>query len=250
LELIGDLAGDPSGVEVRRFSESVVATLARGAPDVAWMQHVAGLEPADAALIPAIAGWYDAAGIRPRFEIAPAADFAPLASALAACGARHTGFIDALWCRTERVDTSVAGPPIAVRIVDADSDMAARYAHVHLQGHDVPAEASALHWPAVAAWAAQPNWWCYLAEVDGEPVAAAALVIDGDIGYLANAATLPSARGRGCQRALIARRLQDAALHDCEVVLSLAEPGSSSHRNLQRAGLTPAYTKVMWTVEP
>jgi hypothetical protein len=74
------------------------------------------------------------------------------------------------------------------------------------------------------------------------------VVVSDGIGYLANAATLPAGRQQGAQQALIHRRLRDAAASGCELFLTMATPGSVSHRNLERAGLGVAYTKVVWTV--
>jgi hypothetical protein len=73
--------------------------------------------------------------------------------------------------------------------------------------------------------------------------AAAALTVADGIGYLANAATLAAFRHRGCQGALIAARVADAADGGCDLVTSGAKFGSSSQRNLQRAGFRLAYTK-------
>jgi ribosomal protein S18 acetylase RimI-like enzyme len=249
LELLRDHPGNPSGVDIRRFSDDVVATRARQCPDVVWMQHVSGLSPADADVVPKVAAWYHAEMIRPRFEIPPAPDFEPLAAALVDVGARQTGFIDVLWSRPESIDLDSSAPgDVSVRVVEPGGDDAQRFARVHLAGHEVPDDTFTEHWAAVALWPAEPEWWCYLAEIDGEAVAAAALVVTDGIGYLANASTLPAGRNRGCQQALIRRRLRDAAAAGCELFLTMAIPGASSHRNLERAGLGVAYTKVVWRV--
>jgi hypothetical protein len=211
------------------------------------MQHVSGLSPADAAVVPKVGAWYHAKMLRPRFEIAPAPDFEPLAAALVDVGARQTSFIDVLWSRTVP-ETGAAAGPVSVRVIEPGGEDAQRFARVHLGGHEVPDNTFTEHWAAVALWPAEPEWWCYLAEVDGEPVGAGALVVSDGIGYLANAATLPAGRQQGAQQALIHRRLQDAAASGCELFLTMATPGSVSHRNLERAGLGVAYTKVVWTV--
>ena len=97
-------------------------------------------------------------------------------------------------------------------------------------------------------WPDQPGWSCYLAAVDGRPAGAAALAIGDGVGYFASASTVPAGRRRGCQQELIRRRLDDAAAAGCEVVSSLATPKTTSHRNLERAGLGVAHTNVFWTV--
>lgn len=212
------------------------------------MQHVARLTPADVAVVPKVAAWYHAKMIRPRFEIAPARDFEPLAAALVDVGARQTGFIDLLWSRVERREAAASTTDVTVRVIEPGSEDAQRFARVLLGGHEVPDDSFVDHWAAVALWPAEPEWWCYLAELDGEPVGAAALIVTDGIGYLANAATLPSGRQHGCHQALVEARLRDAADAGCELFLALANPGGGSHRNLERAGLGVAYTKVVWTV--
>jgi hypothetical protein len=246
LELLRDQPGNPSGVEIKRFGDDLVATAATNVPEVQWMQHVTGLSPADVALVPKIAAWYHAKLIRPRYEVPPYPAFEPLAAALVDVGARQTGFIDVLWSRSAPQDDAPDGVP--VRVVEPGGEDAQRFARVLLGGHEVPDGTFINHWAAVAQWPAEPEWWCYLAEVDGEPVGAAALIVTDGIGYLANAATLPAGREQGAQQALIDRRLRDAAAAGCELFLTMAGPGSVSHRNLERAGLGVAYTKVVWTV--
>lgn len=247
LELLRDLPGNRCGVELRSFSDGIIATAAARVPDIDWMQHVMGLSPGHEHIVPEIAAWYAELGTRPRFEIAPADRFEQLAAALAGIGARQHAFIDTLWARAAVPDDD---PPagVDVRVVDASADDAALFARVHLGGHEVPDEALTEHWAAVGLWTSEPGWTCYLASVDGEALGAAALAVSDGIGYLANASTLPHGRGRGCQQALIHRRLRDAVAAGCELVVTLAIPGKTSHRNLERGGLGVAYTKVFWAV--
>jgi GNAT superfamily N-acetyltransferase len=246
LELLRDQPGNPSGVEIKRFGDDVIGTAASNCPDTQWMQHVTGLGAADTAVVPKVAAWYHAKMLRPRFEITPCSDFEPLSAALVDVGARQTGFIDVLWSRTTPQGEAPTG--VSVRVIDPGGDDAQRFARVLLGGHGVPDDAFTEHWAAVAQWPAEPEWWCYLAEVDGEAIGAAALMVTDGIGYLANAATLPAGRQQGAQQALIQRRLRDAATAGCELFLTLATPTSVSHRNLERAGLGVAYSKVVWTV--
>jgi GNAT superfamily N-acetyltransferase len=58
-------------------------------------------------------------------------------------------------------------------------------------------------------------------------------------------ATLPEYRGRGVQSALIAKRLQEAALAGCEYAVVSTNPGSGSQRNMERRGFHVAYTKAV-----
>lgn len=96
-------------------------------------------------------------------------------------------------------------------------------------------------------WCDVPEWQLFLARIGGAPAGAAVLSIHGDIGYLAAASTLPEYRGRGVQSALIAARLACARIRRCTIVSVGTDWGSQSQRNLQRAGLTIAHVKTIWS---
>lgn len=86
----------------------------------------------------------------------------------------------------------------------------------------------------------------YLVEHDGRAVATGSLGIEGEIALLAGASTIPSARGRGAQAALVATRLADARRHGCTVAMIVAAVGSTSQRNAEREGFRVAYTRTKW----
>lgn len=77
----------------------------------------------------------------------------------------------------------------------------------------------------------------FVAELDGEPIAAASLHIHHGVGWLRSAAVDRAHRERGIQGALIAARIEAARKHGCTLVGSCADIGSTSARNLERAGL-------------
>ncbi len=84
----------------------------------------------------------------------------------------------------------------------------------------------------------------YLARIDGVPAATASLFEYGDGVALGGAATRVPFRGRGLQSALLARRLHDAG--PGRLAIMGAMPGTTSHRNAQRAGFTPLYSTMVW----
>lgn len=87
---------------------------------------------------------------------------------------------------------------------------------------------------------------CFIAEVDGHPVATAALSLTGDVALLAGASTIQSARGRGAQSALLAARLECASARGAALAMMVAQPGSASQRNAERHGFRTAYTRTKW----
>lgn len=86
----------------------------------------------------------------------------------------------------------------------------------------------------------------FFAELDGRPVATGALAIHDGVALLAGASTIPSARRRGAQRALLDARLRYAAAHGCDLAMMGASPGSSSQKNAEREGFRVAYTRIKW----
>ena len=244
-----ELLGEPLGVRIRVHG-ALVATAATAEPDLQWPQHVTGATPGDVELVEELLGWYRGLGVRPRFELAPAAGFDRLAAVLHAGGACQTGFTDLLVGEPTGAGERAHAAHVRVRRLPAEPSPA--LAATLLGGHEVTPDANPAHWDAAARFPTLGGYACYLAEDagSGEPLGAALLTVGDGVGLLANASTLPAARGRGVQAALIARRLADAFEAGCDVVGGLAEPWSSSQRNMRRAGLDVACTKVHWIVQP
>ena len=86
----------------------------------------------------------------------------------------------------------------------------------------------------------------YLAELDGRPIATAAMRMHEGVAVMAGASTVPAARGRGAQLALLERRLRDAHADGCDIAMMGALPGSISQRNAERHGFRIAYTRIKW----
>lgn len=106
--------------------------------------------------------------------------------------------------------------------------------------------------PLVSAIVQRPRWHVYVARDAGQVVASGALFVQGDVGHLGFAATLPSYRGLGLQRALIARRLRVAYALGCRLVTSEtgeAVPGqpNPSEHNLRALGLRVIALRSNWT---
>lgn len=244
VEGMRDLPGNPARVSVERFGGAVALACER-LPDLDFVNTVHGLDPGDAERVEEVTAFYRRLGLRGWTEVAPGAEMERLLERMAAAGWAQVGF----WASFH--GPAVAPPaPAGVEVIEAgEADMAA-FAHIHLDGHEVPSEDRGPDEAAVRAWFGRPGWRLYLARVDGVAAASAALTIDDGLGYLANAATLPGMRGRGCQTALLARRIADAAAAGCESVASLAEFGSGSQRNLERAGLGLACTQAVWRMRP
>jgi GNAT superfamily N-acetyltransferase len=113
------------------------------------------------------------------------------------------------------------------------------------------------------AWAAaffadlpgRDGWRCYVARVDDEAQACAAMHIDDGVAEFGVAATLEPARGRGCQLALLHRRILDAIAAGCHTLFvetgeRVPDRPSASYRNILRAGFEEAYLRPNWQRSP
>ncbi|RIX51440.1 N-acetyltransferase [Paenibacillus nanensis] len=91
-----------------------------------------------------------------------------------------------------------------------------------------------------------PHFINYMLRIDGEPAAMSSLFVHGQEGYLANDFTFEAYRGRGCQTALIERRLGDAARLGLTDVYTDVRYGSVSHGNMEKAGFRTAFLNTFW----
>jgi hypothetical protein len=90
---------------------------------------------------------------------------------------------------------------------------------------------------------------CYIARIDGALAGGATLSIRDGVAGLFGASTLPASRNRGVQTALLEVRLARAAETDCDLAVCLAQPGSTSQRNVARRGFSVLYTRVKFERE-
>lgn len=91
---------------------------------------------------------------------------------------------------------------------------------------------------------ARPGSRLFIAYLDGLAAGTGELYLDDGVTWLSADSTLPQFRGRGVQRALQAHRLALGAAAGCELAVSEAACGSSSQRNMERAGFKVAYTRL------
>jgi GNAT superfamily N-acetyltransferase len=98
---------------------------------------------------------------------------------------------------------------------------------------------------------AAPGMQPYLARLDGRPVGEGALCLAGEnIALLAGAGTLPDARGRGVQKALLQRRLADARETGADLAVVVTAPGTRSQENVMRRGFSLLYTRIILVKRP
>ncbi len=87
----------------------------------------------------------------------------------------------------------------------------------------------------------------FVALRDGGVVGGGVLMMHRRVASLGGAATLPTARGLGIQRALIAARLVLARESACDTAMVATLPDTASYRNAVRVGFAVAYGREKYT---
>jgi hypothetical protein len=226
-----------------------VGGFAAGADVLAVNRIVAlGVErPATEVRLDRMLGSAWARGVRRLFvQLAPGHRPAALTRWVEARGGRLHNRWTRLWRAT--ADAPAAGT--SLRVAPLDPRHGPEMAAVITTAFGMPAAME----PWLAATVGRPGWRHYGALDGGRIVATGALYAAGGTGWLGFAATLPDARGRGAQGALIARRVADAAALGCEVVVAetmeqTPERPVASYRNMLRLGFVEAYHRPNYVVE-
>ena len=131
-----------------------------------------------------------------------------------------------------------------LRVEQVGPEWARPFGEVVCAGFGLPLEHGVLTHGLLGA----PGWRQYLAFDGDTPVAAGALLVQGQTAWLGLGATLASHRGRGGQGALMARRIREALALGCRDIFTetgeqTPERPNPSYRNMLRAGFRLLYLR-------
>ncbi|MBE2269707.1 MAG: GNAT family N-acetyltransferase [Anaerolinea sp.] len=177
------------------------------------------------------------------FQLTPLAQPHHAADWLKARGYRHRDN----WTRLVRDGSPphVIASDLDVEIITAEQ--AEVFAHTMNRAFGAPEALAKWFTPLVG----RPNWHHVMAFDGDHPAATAALFIDGDVGWLGFAGTLPKYRGLGAQSLLIHKRIEIGRQHGvkqfvAEVVEDTPERRNPSDHNLRRLGFQEIYKRANW----
>ena len=236
-------------VELRSFGP-VQATIAADLPEVGMLNLLLGAaENSGAEHLAAASEWAETQGVAPYVPVTPGL----AGSAAAEDWLRGNGFEPAYaWMKFVRGPHPPRFPsPKGVEVAELNGDDEEPFGTIAAIGFGLPAWAAELfaHLPG------REGWRCYVAKIGGEAQGCAAMLIDDGVAEFGVAATLDQARGRGCQTALLHRRICDAAEAGCHTLF--VETGervpnrpSASYRNILKAGFEEAYLRPNWQRRP
>lgn len=128
---------------------------------------------------------------------------------------------------------------------DEDSVWAKTVAHGFVESEEIPAMMLDLFITMFHV----PKSHCFVAEIEGQVVAGAAMSLRTPLAALAGASTIPAFRKAGAQTSLLGYRLRYAAEQGCELATVTTLPGSGSQRNAERNGFQVVYTRTKWTLD-
>ncbi|MCC7132919.1 MAG: GNAT family N-acetyltransferase [Gemmatimonadales bacterium] len=200
--------------------------------------------PTDADL-DTIEGFFANRGAPTAHEVAPHAPI-DLMARLADRGYRPIEVSNVMYRPTSAPIPGAApgGPTPTVRTVGLAE--ASEWGEICVRGWEATGEFATILRAMGPLAAARRRAAAYVADLDGVPIAAGAMSWHQGVMLLAGACTVPEARNRGAQRALLAHRLGAAASLGCDLAMMVVVPGSASQRNAERQGFRIAYTRTKW----
>ena len=153
------------------------------------------------------------------------------------------------WAKFRRDTGAVPPVPTDLEIREIDATQAVVFAATTTAGFGMP--------QTLAAWlreiVGRPGWHCYVSYAGVEAAGAGALFVREDHAWIGIGATRPGLRRRGGHRALLARRLADAARYGARIVVTEtgvpqgAQP-APSYRNIVSLGFSVAYVRANWAL--
>ena len=247
LNAIRNLEGNPHDVHIGNFGNAI-AFIVKGIPD-SYFNSVRGLDSSNIDILDDIIEFYRKYNVSFRIDIAPFDLNSELLLKLAERGFYQYGFHSSL-CGITEVRSTSTDKEAALTVRKLYENEFSLFGEIYTKAFKMPEFLA----PAVAknnhVLYNEAGWHFYLASYNNSAAAIAVLYVQDGVGSLAAAATLPEFQRRGCQTALVAARIREAAQLECDLVVGQASFGSISQANMERMGLRIAYTKSLWKAVP
>lgn len=235
--------GNPLGISIRRFGDAT-AFVGRNTDDP-YLNRIMRVAAEHTSCLEEAVSWHRSQGVECRVEVVPHLADKGLLRELSRLGLAQTGFNTVFYARPPLEPRPLPGG-VEVRTYEFDDveAFAEQLAHVYPSLPDE--EKEVLERDAISRQGG-PGWRCYVAWFDGELAAWGRMYVKGGVASFSGAGTNPRLRRNGTQTALLRQRTSEAEALGCDLLVSQAEPGSTSQRNMEREGFRVAYNKAIWT---
>lgn len=235
------------GIELRRFGP-VQASIVTALPSIGMLNLILGATEPGAVSgghLAAAVEWVASKGVRPYVPVTPGLPGSDAAEAWLTANGFASGYA---WMKFVRdVHPPRFPAPEGVEVVRLSGADEEPFGMIAANGFGLPTWGAAFF----AGLPRNPDWRCYVARVDGVAQACGAMLVQAEVAEFGIGATLEGGRRRGCQLALLRRRILDAAEAGCRLLF--VETGAraedrpaGSYRNILRAGFEEAYLRPNW----
>jgi hypothetical protein len=232
--------GNPNQIDFARFGEAI-ATLG---PYVGYFNRVYGVRQKEIPLLPEMVRFYEPTRTNFELTVSPLDACMELSEALVSTGF-CPGYYHAKFSAPLPL-VSLSHEPSRVAVSRVEVGELDEFLHVMLEGWGIPRQ----HWEGAKANMRLrleiPGVSLFWGSMNGERLGGSILYARAGSGYLADAATVPTQRRMGCQRALIVARAAEAHARGCRELFGCARFGDSSFRNMQRVGLRLVSSDQTW----
>ncbi len=236
------------GCAMKNWGGGLITRRAASFPDNDSPNQITGFGPDKIDRLGDLVAWFDAAGCACHFSW-PGTHISEDASATFLAHGFAPSELDA-WMAARVDEVRVKAPPHDIRVVAKPAD-AALYARAVNAGWGLEArQDAAVAEAALGCWPGPADWIRYVVFVDNQIAGEAMLTLFGDVAYLAEASTVPAFRRRGVQRALIARRADDARAAGAEYLFGSVKYGDQSWANMAAMGLRDEFMSIVWKRPP
>jgi hypothetical protein len=234
------------GIELRDFGP-VQASIVTALPGVGMMNLVLGATEAGAVeggYLAAATEWVSSRGVESYVPVTPGLPATDTAERWLAANGFATAYAWMKFVRDPHPPRFAAPDVEVVEMTDPEQEP---FGMIAATGFGLPAWAAAFF----SDLPGRDGWRCYVARVEDEAQACAAMHVHDGVAEFGVAATLEPARGRGCQLALLHRRILDAVDAGCHTLFvetgeRVPDRPSASYRNILRAGFEAAYLRPNW----
>ncbi|SFM18557.1 hypothetical protein SAMN03159341_11991 [Paenibacillus sp. 1_12] len=240
MKAIRERLSNPMGIEIMKFGGAT----ALYSKEMPWPQFntVKGISINELNLLDEVIDFYESKDSQLQFELVPSKANKELMKALHDRGFYQSGFHATLYGQSEYIRTYNE----SITIRELEEDEIHLYAEIHCLGTGLSVSGKGFVADNNIVLFNRKGWKFFVGFVNGIPAGVGVMYMNDGIASLTFATTLNEYRNNGVQRALLERRISEAASNKCDLVIGQTSYASTSFRNMERTGMKLGYTRATW----